>query len=60
MWKLVFNVVDVIFYFGSPKVNKNNAPSKTFKKYVVGTKNLKNKQKLQLLCTYENNKYGQF
>jgi hypothetical protein len=35
MWKLVFNVFDVIFKFESPKrkthkVHKNNAPSKTF------------------------------
>jgi hypothetical protein len=35
MWKLVFNVVDIIFWFGSPKkthkVQRNNAPSKTSK-----------------------------
>jgi len=31
------------------KIHKNNAPSKIFKKYVFGTKNLKNKQKLQLV-----------
>jgi hypothetical protein len=36
MWKLVFNVVDVIFWFENPlkkktyKVQRNNAPSKTF------------------------------
>jgi hypothetical protein len=59
MWKLVFNVVDVTFLFGSCKrkthdVFKNNAPSETFKKYVFGTKILKNKQKLQLIETYEN------
>jgi hypothetical protein len=59
MWKLLFNVVDVIFYIRSPKrkthkVHRNNAPSKTFKKYAFGTKKLKNKQKLQLIWTYEN------
>jgi hypothetical protein len=59
MWKLVFNVIDVILKFGSPKrkthkVHKNNAMFKTFKKYVFGTKILKNKQKLQLIWTYEN------
>jgi hypothetical protein len=32
----------------------NIAPSKNFKKYVFGTKQLKNKQKLQLIGTYEN------
>ncbi len=47
MWKLVFNVIDVIFKFGSfkkktHKVHKNNAPFKIFKKYAFGTKNLKN------------------
>ncbi len=46
MWKLVFNVFDVIFKFGSPKrkthkVHKNNAPFKNFKKYAFGTKKLK-------------------
>jgi len=59
MWQYVFNVLDVIFKFGSPKkkthkVHRNNAPSKTFKKYAFGTKKLKNKQKLQLIWTYEN------
>jgi hypothetical protein len=59
MWKLVFNVVDVIFKFESPKrktheIHKNNASSKTFKKYVFGTIFLKKKQKLQLIWTYEN------
>ncbi len=52
MWKLVFNVVDVIFWFGSlkrktHKVQRNNAPSKTFKNILLG-------QKLQLIRTYEN------
>jgi hypothetical protein len=51
MWKLVFNAVDVIFKFESPKrkthkVHKNNAPFKTLKKYVFGTKKLKNKMKI--------------
>ncbi len=32
----------------------NNDPCKTFKKYAFGIKNLKNKQKLQLVQTYEN------
>ncbi len=59
MKKFVCNVIDVIFKFGNPKrkthkVHKNNAPSKTFKKYAFGTKNLKNKQKLQFIWTYEN------
>ncbi len=59
MWELIFNVADVIFKFGSPKkethkVFKNNASSKTFKKYAFGTKKLKNKQKLNFICTYEN------
>ncbi len=58
MWKLVFNVIDVNFWFGSPKKNthkvqRNNAPSKIFKKYGFGTKHLKKKQKLQLIWTYE-------
>jgi len=35
-------------------LKKNNDPFKTFKKYVFGTKKLKNKQKLQLIWTYEN------
>ncbi len=32
----------------------NNDPSKASKKYAFGTKKLKNKQKLQLIWTYEN------
>jgi hypothetical protein len=32
----------------------NNEPCKAFKKYAFGTKKLKNKQKLQLIWTYEN------
>ncbi len=59
MWKLIFNVTDVIFKFESPwkkthKVHKNNAPSKTFKKCAFGTKQLKDKQELQLIWTYKN------
>ncbi len=32
----------------------NYDPFKAFKKYAFGTKKLKNKQKLQLIWTYEN------
>ncbi len=32
----------------------NNSPCRAFKKYAFGTKNLKNKQKIQLIWTYEN------
>ncbi len=32
----------------------NNDPCKAFKKYAFGTNKLKNKQKLQLIWTYEN------
>jgi len=61
MWKLAFNVTDVIFKFESPKkkthkVHKNNATSKTFKKYVFGTKKLEKINKLQFIWTYENMK----
>jgi hypothetical protein len=43
MWKLVFNVVDVILKFQNLKrktykAHKNNAPFKTFKKYDFGKK----------------------
>ncbi len=62
MWKLVFNVANVIFKFGSPKrkthkVHKNNAPSKTFKKYDFGITFLK----LQIKIAIHMNlwKYGQ-
>jgi hypothetical protein len=56
---LTLTNVDVIFQFGSlkgttHKVRMNNAPNKNFKKYVIGTKKLKNKQKLQFIRTYEN------
>ncbi len=59
MWIFLFNVINVILKFGSPKrkthkVHKNDAPSKTFKEYDFGTKNWKNKQKLQFIWTYEN------
>ncbi len=59
MWKFVLNVTDVIFWFGSPKrkthkVKRNNAPSKTFKKYDFATIFLNNKQKLKLKWTYAN------
>jgi hypothetical protein len=62
MWKLVFNVIDVIFKFENPKrkivkVRMNNNPCKAFKKYVFGTIFLKNKQKLQLHMDLW--KYGQ-
>jgi hypothetical protein len=36
------------------KVHRNNDPFKNFKKDAFGTKKLKNKQKLQLIWTYEN------
>jgi hypothetical protein len=55
MWKLVFNAIDVIFKFESLKrknpcyVQKNNAPSKIFNFFFFW-----NKQKLQLIWTYEN------
>ncbi len=55
MWKLIFNVDNVIFWFGSlkrktHKVQKNNAPFKTFKKMLLGQKKIeKKKQKLQLI-----------
>jgi hypothetical protein len=50
MWKLVFIITNVILKFGSPKrkthkIQKNNAPFKTFKKYAFGTKKLKKKNK---------------
>jgi hypothetical protein len=32
----------------------NNGPCKAFKKYDFGAKDLKNKQKLQRIWTYEN------
>ncbi len=59
MWKVLFNVANVIFKFASPKrkthkVHKNNATFKIFKKCVFGTKKFRNKQKLQLIWTYEN------
>ncbi len=47
IWKLIFDVDDIIFKIGSlkktHKIQMNNVPSKTFKKYAFGTKKLKNK-----------------
>jgi hypothetical protein len=45
MWKLVFNIVNVILKFKSlkrktHKVQRNKAPFKTLKKYAFGTKKL--------------------
>jgi hypothetical protein len=50
MWKLVFNVIDVILKFGSPKrkthkVHMNNSPCKALKK-CFWDKEIGNKQKL--------------
>jgi hypothetical protein len=58
MWKLVFNVANVIFELGIPKkethkVHRNNAPSKTFKK-CFWEKEIEKQKKLQLTWTYEN------
>ncbi len=57
MWKLIFNVIDVILKFGGPKkkthkVHMINDPCKALKKYAFGTKKLKNKKKLQLIWKY--------
>jgi hypothetical protein len=46
MWKLIFNVVDVILKFEShkrktQKVQRNSAPSKTLKKMLLGQRNWK-------------------
>jgi hypothetical protein len=51
MWKVIFNVLDVIFKFGNPKrktnkVYMNNDPCKALKKYAFGTKKLKKKMKI--------------
>ncbi len=51
MWKLVFNVVGVIFKFESckkktHKVHKNNAPSKLSKKCFWDKKKLEKKRKI--------------
>jgi hypothetical protein len=59
MWKLVFNVTDVFFLFGSPKrkthkIHKIMPNLQLFKAYVFVTKVLKNKQNLQLIWSYEN------
>jgi hypothetical protein len=52
-------IKDDFFQFGSPKkkthkVHMNNAPSKNFKKCVLGRKKLKKNLKLQLIKAYEN------
>jgi hypothetical protein len=59
MWKLLFNVIDIIFQFGSlkgktHKVQKNNAPFKTFKNTCFWDKEIEKQIKLQLIWTYEN------
>jgi hypothetical protein len=59
MWKLVFNVFDVIFYLKvlKGKLTKSRwimVNVKFSKTYSFGTKKLKNKQKLQIIWTYEN------
>jgi hypothetical protein len=59
MWKLVFNVIDVIFNLGilkrKPTKSKGLMPHlKLSKTYDFWKKKLKNKQKLQLIWTYEN------
>jgi hypothetical protein len=60
MWKLVFNVVGVIFKFESckkitHKVHKNNAPSKISKNMLLGPKKLeKKRENFELIWTYEN------
>ncbi len=59
MWKLVFNVIDVIFKFGSPKKkpikSKEIMPHlKISKKMLLGQCFWKTKQKVQLIWTYEN------
>jgi len=46
MWKLKFNVIDVIFKFGSlekktHQIHMNNDPCKAFKKMLLGQKNWK-------------------
>ncbi len=62
MWKLVYNVIDVIFQFGSPKrkahkVFKNNAPSKTFKSICFWNKEI---EKITKIATHIDLwKYGQ-
>jgi hypothetical protein len=52
MWKLVFNLVDVILIFGSPKrkthkVHTNNAHVKLFKNMFLGQKKLKKQKKIE-------------
>jgi len=62
MWKLVFNVVDVIFKFGSPKrkthkVHRNNEPSKTFKNICFWDKEIEKQTKITIHMDLW--KYGQ-
>jgi hypothetical protein len=59
MWKLIFNVTNVIFIFGSPKRKTTKSRwimthVELSKTYVFGTKKLKTKQKLQFIWTYDN------
>ncbi len=59
MWKVIFNVTNSFFDMevlkGKPTKSKGIMPHLEFSKtYVFGTKKLKNKQKLQLIWTYEN------
>jgi hypothetical protein len=51
LWKIVFNVANVIFNFGNhkrktPKVHKNNAPSKIFKKKCFCDKKIEKQTKI--------------
>jgi hypothetical protein len=59
MWKLVFNVIDVIFHLEVLKIKPTKSKwimtyVKLSKTYAFGILKLKNKQKLQLIWTYEN------
>jgi hypothetical protein len=59
MWKFIFNITDVIFQFGSPKRKTTKfiwimPHAKLSNAYTFGTRKLINKQKLQLIWTYEN------
>ncbi len=62
MWKLIFNFVDAIFKFESPKrkthkVHKNNVPCKTFKKYAFGIKKIEKQTHIAIHMNLW--KYGQ-
>jgi len=51
MWKLVFNVIDVIFEFGNlkkktHKVHTNNVPFKTFKSICFWDKEIEKQKKI--------------